>query len=385
MMAKKETKGSASMGQSRVKERVPTRARIDRSDVRDIAPDEQSARKAETKRQKRASLKTYGDLLRATYAHAGRLKLTKSQTRAIHTGPVPESAEREQLLALASSDRALKRTRELMLLGVKELDGSTARQPVREFVRAVMLRHPAYRSRSLVAALEHPDSSDDKHAVHIISGLKYDLLRWPGNIALPKKDVNTCRVNALHCLLLWYSETRNPQLSPEAICRHLHNELWAIAGQPTDDSERVRVLMENRSPEAMVLVDALREDRVKRLKEEIKKWSEQYDEARVTAERVKVALADAEHRLKGLQAKSDRLTETLKQERNDRAVKTARLRDDYEKLRSRNQRRLERELSLLKEGLLALRRQPPKVDVMDDHVDRAITGLSEELELLQRG
>jgi hypothetical protein len=45
--------------------------------------------------------------------------------------------------------------------------------------------------------------------------------------------------------------------------------------------------------------------------------------------------------------------------------------------------RLEDVLPLLEDGLIALRREPPKVDVMLDYGERAVIGLRKELEKLE--
>jgi len=58
--------------------------------------------------------------------------------------------------------------------------------------------------------------------------------------------------------------------------------------------------------------------------------------------------------------------------------------DDLEIMRSRVVHRLKRELTLLESGLDALRRDPPKVHVMDDHADRVIHALKQELITLNR-
>jgi hypothetical protein len=44
---------------------------------------------------------------------------------------------------------------------------------------------------------------------------------------------------------------------------------------------------------------------------------------------------------------------------------------------------LTRELELLDEGMLAIKREPPKVHVMVDHGERAMGGLRDEIKSLQ--
>ena len=52
---------------------------------------------------------------------------------------------------------------------------------------------------------------------------------------------------------------------------------------------------------------------------------------------------------------------------------------DYAKLKGQTLRRQREELTLLSEGLHALRCNPPKVHVMIDHVERVIDGLKRDM------
>jgi hypothetical protein len=61
------------------------------------------------------------------------------------------------------------------------------------------------------------------------------------------------------------------------------------------------------------------------------------------------------------------------------------LRDDMETLRTRLLRRLKEDVQLLSDGLIALTRVPPKIDVMTDHAERAIEALKREIKKLESG
>ncbi len=57
---------------------------------------------------------------------------------------------------------------------------------------------------------------------------------------------------------------------------------------------------------------------------------------------------------------------------------------DYAKLQARTLRAQQEYLTLLSEGLSALRRDPPKVHVMIDHAERVIDGLKLDIEKIER-
>ena len=83
--------------------------------------------------------------------------------------------------------------------------------------------------------------------------------------------------------------------------------------------------------------------------------------------------------LNGQVKKRDETVRTLADElENEKSAHTnsrVHLGDDPEHMRSSVVRRLKREVSLLTEGLQALRKDPPKYRVMDDHAERVLEGL----------
>ena len=81
---------------------------------------------------------------------------------------------------------------------------------------------------------------------------------------------------------------------------------------------------------------------------------------------------------------SKSLVEALEHERRAGADERAGLKDDYQRLRGTVLRRLRADLSLLGDGLHALQRDPPKVNIMRDHAERVLDSLREEAERLGR-
>ena len=69
---------------------------------------------------------------------------------------------------------------------------------------------------------------------------------------------------------------------------------------------------------------------------------------------------------------------------NDNWNKQQHLIADYEKMRGSAIRCIEEQLKLLRVGLVALHRDPPKPHVIDDHAARAIDALAAELQRLQQ-
>jgi predicted nucleic acid-binding Zn-ribbon protein len=95
-------------------------------------------------------------------------------------------------------------------------------------------------------------------------------------------------------------------------------------------------------------------------------------------------LASAISQLDLARAQVEHLEKEISSAHSTHKNEVAHMRNDYEELRGRILRRLREELSLLDEGLHALRRDPPKVHVMEDHAERAIDGLKHEMEQLKK-
>lgn len=334
------------------------------------------------KRPTATSLATYGDLLRAAYGPVRRRwKPTSREMGVIQANPGPSSAEHRRLLDFSESDVTLKKTRELMLFGMKRLDGTNPKRPIRGFVRDVLHRHPAYQSKSLQHALAHPDIDLKQSTVHVLDG---ETRRWHERSGLPKRQVDSCLMNVLHCLLLWRSESQSASSSLQETLDYLREEIWtSFTRRRTSESEQFRALIGDRDPRATSIACA-------RLTTQTMKLERQLEAVRADAKRLQGSLDEVTDRwresreeLKNTTARNADVERSFLAARNDHADEKAHMRDDFEKMRSSVAHRIKAELSLLTDGLHALRRNPPKLSVMDDHAERAIDGLTRELERLR--
>jgi len=107
------------------------------------------------------------------------------------------------------------------------------------------------------------------------------------------------------------------------------------------------------------------------------------ERARARADRLQFELSEACANLESAKARNDELQSQIVRERREHDDERAHMRDQYEELRGRVLRRLRQEVALLDEGLHALRKQPPKLHVMDDHAERALDGLKSEIERIK--
>ena len=347
---------------------------------------QESLHKTPTKRAKRASPESCADLLRAVYSgKRKRLKPTEKALRKMRLGPKLQPAEREELLGLAAQDRTLEKTRELMLLSMERFDGPNLAGQVREFVRDVLVRHPAFQAGALVDAMRNlPEGPTPERAVEMLAKQSFNSLPWPeGTVALKKSELDKCRVNAVCCLLLWHRETQG--LSFDHINSSLRASLWEPAAQLyKSEAQKLRVMMENGDSAAVILSCSLLEKQASDAEQRAYATREAEARANTRTRELESRLEDIERQLDAEKAQVKCLSADLCAARQAHKDDMAHSGDEYAKLRGRVFHRIKQELSLLEDGLHALRRDPPKVHVMDDHAERAIDGLNREVERLTR-
>ena len=333
----------------------------------------------------KAPIGSVGQLLHAIYdGKFKRLTLKKAELTVMCDATNLDVSKIEELRNLAlSTDRALDRTRQLMLLCIG-LDAPTIVSQIQKFAGDVLEHHPAFKNEMLTGVLKNgPEGSTEDRAIQVLTSQNYASLSWPEGIEpMKRREMEQCKANSVYCLLLWFRLTRRTSI--DRIQQHLQAHLWKPATlRYKADSEKLRMLMNTRDLAAASIACAL-------LDKEASLQSQRADAAR-KAEEFAVArkqelskkLDDVRARLTASQAKVDQLEKELAREIQVHSDNKAHLENDYKQLRGQVLRRLKDELSLLDEGLHALRREPPKVHVMVDHAERAIDGLKREMERLR--
>jgi len=325
------------------------------------------------------------DLIREAYgAKRKRLTVSKADLEAMYSGPKLEAAQREELLRLAASDRMLDRTRELLLLNAERLASQPLAGQVRSFVGDMLRLHPAFRELGGVIG-NLPEAMSDEAALELLASQSFAGLPWQKDAPpLKKSEAEQGRLNAVYCLLLWMRETRGT--SVERIQRHLHATAWAPAAQrQKTDAQVLRTLMQARDRAALGIARATLESKVREQSQEAVAARDAEERAAARAKELGVQLEKVSTQLEAEKDLARSLAEGIEKARREHDDAIAHMRNEYEELRGRLLRRLRQEVSLLDEGLQALRREPPKVHVMDDHAERAIHALKGEIERIKGG
>lgn len=334
--------------------------------------------RASGKKSAKLEINSLSDFIVYAYSRKGKnlKKLSSGQIKAITKNARLSDRQFEELLVLSEGDRLLTVPRQVFFT-VKELDVTPlVRQEVRRLIAEILKQHPLYQQKNLVPVIANlEDAPAPREALRTIAKLSKETLASLTGLEQPKpKDVETLRANAINCLALWLWESRGPQV--DQVIRWLHDGYWSVFTPPdANPTERLRVLTD--------ITD------VHGVGAACQQFKAEADESvlRTTVLQEKIDSLCSE--IEGLHRKIGVLEDTVRErdnrisalcqdlddERAAHANSRAHLGDDREQLRSNMVRRLKREVSLLTEGLQALRRDPPKIRVMDDHAERVLEGL----------
>ncbi|MXZ75184.1 MAG: hypothetical protein F4207_02795 [Gemmatimonadetes bacterium] len=283
-----------------------------------------------------------------------------------------------ELVNQTSDDRILTSTFNLLQIGLR-VESSKVSDEIARFVLVTLKKHPVFKGPWLNGPVEN--------VIQVISNhRRYESLRWTDEGSkLTNKEMKECRKNALRCYLIWAWMTKSVPI--ERVIDYLLKHTWKPSVRSSQtDAEKVVFLVNARDSEAIVTsTDILHRDaadqktRADSAESENEQLLKQVSTLESNRDEIQSTLYDT-------QVKADSLKKLLEKERQDHANDSAHLKDDYETLRGQVLRRLNEELALLEAGLHALRRNPPKVNVMVDHAERVIDGLRDECNrLLKRG
>jgi hypothetical protein len=314
------------------------------------------------------------------YARKGQwIKLKKTAANAIANGPNLNDAVRASIEALAKKDVLLAVPKQMLLAAFQVMAIKNACSRIKEACLIALGAHPA--TRDLVPGLRSRDGRDDQfdRLLHQVMEYKYDKpKRSDTEKRLSVGHAARLRANITGTVALWAIVVW--EMKSDTVLRSLYKGVWSSearrAGTIIDtwrfilDVRTPSVLGRVCDPFASAEVEAHRDAKAARASE---------------AAALKRA-ADLEKIAALLRAQVDqgqRTIEDLRQAVRDVDAALIHARDDYERLRTRMLRRLIRETELLGEGLLAINRDPPKHHVMADHVERALSGLREEIKALQ--
>ncbi len=318
---------------------------------------------------------------------------TKPQMRAMANAWRLDQTQERSLIELAAADKTLDKTRQLLHLVVGMQEGEIA-GALQNFTTQVLRNHPIFCTPSFAEAFAHtrgaPGATDRLEEVKVTRLIHLVMSNDLRPVFPPEKfgrkrqgEMERCRRNAVYCTLMWLYLTGRIRLGPAVDC--LREHIWKpAAAQHGSESDMLRAVMGAGGIASASVASGLLEERLR--DQAARELAAGAAEGRA-GERARDAdakVAEAEVALAEVRRSSRALRAELEKERRLRADEGAAWRDERQRLVGTFLRRLRAEVSMLEDGLRALKRIPPKVGVMVDHGERVLEGLRGEIERLGR-
>ncbi|HED14813.1 MAG TPA: hypothetical protein ENI62_14370 [Gammaproteobacteria bacterium] len=349
----------------------------------DVTDNANQSRKEFAKKAKR-DIKDLAEFIAYAYSRKGqRLSLKPKVEKAVCDSLRLEGETRSRLLELAKEDVLLAVPRQI-LLAVRNITGyPVLKSEVWGFVKEVLIRHPVFSIPEIEGALNNLDHGPDPGtALAALAEVDYskltDLVRKK---PLKPKDYEMLRVNATYSLAVWFTETRN--LSLEKLNQYLFAALWqpqALISK--DETARLQTLTDICDLPGVGLACLGFKQQADQQMQIVASAKRAEESAIEHLRSLKSSYEELQRKIGEQDREISSLREALQIEKQNHEHTRTHMNDDLEHLRSRFLRRLKAEVSLLDEGLHALRRDPPKIRVMEDHAERVLDSLKKGIKEL---
>jgi hypothetical protein len=336
----------------------------------------------------KAPISSIAALIEYAYSRKGkRIAVKASDLKAISGSSVLPETDGASLRDLVTQDRLFAVPRQLLLFARELREAPRIRSDLREFVKGVLEAHPIIIVNELQAWIRNQESAPSATAAfRAITATEAPSLRAPSAIDGEAKpaELAVLKRNVVGCLAVWAMDTR--AMSIAELMSALLDGYWepTVAQDPTE-SELLRALTDADQP---VLAAAVSREFGRRMLEQMR-FAERSAQAAAAAKsdlhRMSAEFDVAKSRVTTLEVELLGTRQSLKAEHDKARIDATHFRDDFETLRTRVLRRLSDDLKLLGDGLIALSRVPPKVDVMVDHAERVSDSLRSEIKKLEEG
>lgn len=328
---------------------------------------------------------TFEDFVAFAYSRGGReVKLPKQDAMHIAEQPTPEDTFfTETLPSLAAHDHLLSVPSQFFLAGLPYRHILRIWRQVERAYIAMLRLHPA--STNLVETLQASRSSQkpawnaletvcSANAVSnaVATGLKQRLRA---------SDHSRLQHNLVCNVVLWLTQFSSVDL--DSVIRQLYTLQWRNTIKPgCKSTDRLKTLFRLTDYSLAGLVASSFADETERQRRRAEDSESLQSGTSDELAHSQEVVRQLEVRVEELISRTTTLEMTIQKNNERHMADLAHAAHDHNEIISRMTRRIEAELDLLQEGLSALRRNPPKTHVMDDHAERAISGLRSELDRL---
>lgn len=324
------------------------------------------------------------DFVAYAYAKKGKRVACKKKTAtALAEAPLPSDEFWSRLAALAKDDVLLAVPRQILLAALQHRGNSRAWMLFHRVCTVAFQSHPAMSRAFSEITASDMTLENVEGILQRAADANYSASSPPdSSTPLTKAQASTLRFNVVYSLALWAFAVR--RLNGAALIRMLCDCLWeGEARRLRSEADKWRRVVESKDPACCGIAAMSFAAEIDELRSDATQARQDANDALRRAEQAEQEVAALTRALAQERQSVADVSEQLRLQQKAHEAKVSHLHDDYERLRTRVLRRLKRELDLLDEGMLALNRQPPKVHVMQDHGDRVIGGIREEIAALQ--
>lgn len=341
--------------------------------------------KKKVRKKSSREIKSFEEFIVFSYSRNGqKIGLNKKAIEAISKATKLDEEAYGRLLELIRKDKILAVPRQLLLVSM-EIDGfPMIKDEIRKFVNFVLSENAVFSMSGVADLLQNKsDVPDVKTPLVRLARLDYSKIKeLPDYESIKPRDFEKLKINFVYTLAVWFSEIRHLDL--DKISEYLFESLWSSAATSLkDETLRLRALTEISDLAGAGIacqVYASQTSHFKRIADETRRAKETLEGENLSLheenEEIRKQLDYSAQKIK-------ELSEALKTEQQKHAYTSLYLKDDMEQLRSRLLRRMKAEVELLEEGLYALRKDKPKIHIMEDHAERALDGLKKEIKELE--
>ncbi len=257
------------------------------------------------------------------------------------------------------------------------------RRDVLEFTREALSVHPLLRQAAEQKFfINTDDAPKPEEVLEFIRRFDFAESTSAQLKDLKPKDQRIIRTNAANAVGLWLMAQRS--LSLAGMFRLLGNDFWSLEAQEDAKVEnQLNTLLSLASVTPLGLVRNI-------FQEAADEQARIAQQARQETQHLQKKLAElngelekANAQIAALEAQNQSLSGQLDAERNRHGDQRSILRDEKEVLRSQVLNRLRDDIRLLDDGLRALRRDPPKIHVMENFAERVISALKSQISELE--
>jgi hypothetical protein len=202
---------------------------------------------------------------------------------------------------------------------------------------------------------------------------------------IKSKDWKNYRASITLVLAEWFAKTR--AMPPSQLVDLINNFLWSKALKKKDPETVVNILLESTNFELIGSATYFYQQKSIDATNRFLKIENQLTEITLIKNKLETILVERDLLINRLQSDLVNLNknyiETLELKKVEIETITIKFKNQIEDLRVRNLRVMQSSVELLANGLIAISREEPKVNVMKDHAQRVLDCLNTELEFLR--